>query len=89
MVRRSRTEIYFDVLEVIRRGEDKPTLIMYRSNLNWAVLNETLSVLVLNGFLAEEQTKNSKKYYITDKGISALSYHRKSLEGFVSAKYGL
>ena len=86
MTRRSRLDIYFDVLEVVERGVDKPTRIMYETNLSWRVLKEIFSTLVSKGFLSEELVKNSKRYHITDKGINALSHHRRSLEGLIESK---
>lgn len=86
MVRRSRLEIYFDLLKVVEDGVTKPTRIMYKTNLSWKTLHETISVLVSKKFIREMRMGNSTRYYITDKGINALSYHRKSLEGLVTNK---
>ena len=83
MARRSRLEIYFDLLKAVERGVDKPTKIMYKANLSWKTLNEILSVLVSKGFIQEDRVKNSKRYRITEKGHNALTYHRNSLEGLV------
>ena len=84
MVRRSRLEIFFDVLAVIDRGVSKPTRIMYKTNLSWTSLHEVFETLINGGFIQEEEYKNSKRYSITDKGRSALSYHIKSLDGLQS-----
>ena len=81
MVRRSRLEIYFDVLEVIERGLSKPTQIMYRTNLSWNTLNEVFSTLIKSDFIIEEEKRHFKRYYITDKGRRALSHHKTSIEG--------
>ena len=89
MVRRSRLEIYFDVLAVIERGTNKPTRIMYKTNLSWTSLHEVFETLINGGFVREEKKKNSKRYYITDKGKRALSYHLKSLEGLVKVRQRL
>lgn len=86
MARRSRLEIYFDLLKVVERGVDKPTRIMYSVNLSWKTLQDILSVLISKNFIREERIKSSKRYRITDKGRSALSYHRRSLEGLVTHK---
>lgn len=86
MVRRSRLEIYFDILDVINRGISKPTQIMYRTNLSWVVLQEMFETLSSNGFIKEVEEKNSQRYYVTEKGKNALSYHMKSLEGFAKPK---
>jgi predicted transcriptional regulator len=86
MVRRSRLEIYFDVLNVIDRGIDKPTRIMYKTNLSWNTLQDIFATLLKGEFIREEIAKNSKRYYITEKGKRALHYHLKALEGFVTLK---
>jgi len=83
VIRRSRLEIYFDVLEVIEKGTEKPTRIMYSTNLSWNTLNEILYVLISNGFITVEEAEGSKRYCLTEKGTRALSYHKRSLEGLV------
>ncbi|MFH0748623.1 MAG: DUF4364 family protein [Candidatus Bathyarchaeota archaeon] len=86
MVRRSRLEIYFDILEVIGRGINKPTRIMYRTNLSWVTLKEMFETLINGGFIREEMEKNSQRYYITEKGKNALAYHLKSLDGLIKVQ---
>ena len=86
MTRRSRLEIYFDILEVIERGVNKPTQIMYKTNLSWATLQDIFETLINGGFIAEELKKNTKRYQVTDKGRNALSYYLKSLDGLVKTK---
>jgi len=86
MVRRSRLEIYFDVLEAVERGVHKPTRIMYSTNLSWKTLHEVISVLTSKDFISEEEVKNSKRYRVTEKGRNALLYRRKSLEGLTVEK---
>jgi predicted transcriptional regulator len=83
MVRRSRLDIFFDVLAVIEQGVYKPTRIMYKTNLSWTSLHEVFGTLVNGGFIREEKHNNKKKYSITDKGRRALLYHRKSIDGLV------
>ena len=86
MVRRSRLEIYFDVLKALDRGVDKPTRIMYKANLSLSSLQDTFKTLIDGGFMAVEISKKSKRYRITDKGRRALSYHVQSLDGLVKAQ---
>ncbi len=86
MVRRSRLEIYFDVLEVIDKGTNKPTRIMYETNLSWTSLCSVFDTLINSDFIREEKRKNSKRYHITEKGRNALFYHVKFLEGFIQHK---
>jgi predicted transcriptional regulator len=58
---------------------------MYASNLSWNNLSEILKTLTSKGFIRKEVTAKAKRYYITEKGIEALRYHQKSLEGLVPA----
>jgi len=82
MTKRSRLDIYFDILTVVERGVNKPTEILYKTYLSRELLYESLPILVTKGFLREEVLKNSKRYRITKKGHYALFYRRNSLEGF-------
>jgi len=86
MVRRSRLEIYFDVLKALDRGIYKPTRLMYKANLSWSSLQDTFETLLDGGFMAVEINNKSKRYRITDKGRRALSYHVRSLDGLVKAQ---
>ncbi len=86
MVRRSRLEIYFDVLNTIDNGTHKPTRIMYETNLSWTVGCSVFDALINIDYIREEKIKTSKRYYITEKGRNALSYHLKSLEGLIISK---
>ena len=86
MVRRSRLEIYFDVLKAIDKGTDKPTRIMYETNLSWTSVCSVFDALNNIDYIREEKRKTSKRYYITEKGRNALSYHLKSLEGLIISK---
>jgi predicted transcriptional regulator len=81
MSKRSRLQIYFDVLQVVEEGTSKPTQIMYGTNLSWNTLNKVFTVLIDSKFLRKENTKTSKRFYITDKGKKALTYYRRSIEG--------
>jgi predicted transcriptional regulator len=44
--KRSRLEIYIETLKWIRSGINKPTNIMYKSNLSWIPLKNILDFLV-------------------------------------------
>jgi predicted transcriptional regulator len=83
MVKRSRLEMYFDVLKAIDEGIHKPATILHRTHLSWTPLCKVFDTLVNRGFVREEKKARSKRYYITEKGKPALSYHRKALEGFI------
>jgi len=81
--RRSRLEIYLDVLSVIHTGKTKPTRIMYGSNLSWMPLKEVLDSLIEQGLIEVEVENNSKRYHITPKGLRVLGYFKKLQEELV------
>jgi len=62
MGKRSRLEIYYDVLEIVISGETKPTRIMYGSNLSWNNLNQILDNLIEQGFLERRKVKRSYRH---------------------------
>jgi len=78
MGRRSRLEIYFDVLQIISEGTQKPTRIMYRTNLSWRPLQQAFESLLSQGFIEEKKTRTSKIYSTTEKGESVLRYYRQA-----------
>ena len=83
LVRRSRLEIYFDVLKAIDNGTNKPTRIMYETNLSWTSVCSVFDALLNSDFIGAEKKKNSTRYYITEKGKNALTYHIRSLEDLI------
>ena len=81
--RRSSFQMAIDVLTVIAEGENKPTRIMYGSNLSWTALKSKLDLLVSKGYVDEEFISNINiQYSINSKGIEVLHYYRR-LESLV------
>ena len=80
MLKRSRLEVYFDVLKAIGEGVDKPTRIMYKANLSWNTLEDALSTLVNKEFVVEKKIGNSRRYLLSNKGQNALEHFNKALE---------
>ena len=76
--RRSKLEIMLNVLRAIERGVDKPTRIMYASNMSWNPTQKVLNKLVQEGHITvteEYSTQRAKKrYVITEKGLNVLRY---------------
>jgi len=67
-IRRSKLQIFEDILRVIDSGEYKPTRIMYKSNMSWNPLNKILNSMINLGLIKEENVKNRKYFFITQKG---------------------
>jgi predicted transcriptional regulator len=78
--RRSKLEIYLDVLKVIKEGTKKPTRIMYGANLSWKLLQNILSSLVDQNLILEVDASDSRDkrtntiFEITSKGDSVIRY---------------
>lgn len=66
--RRSKLQIFADVLRTINYGEYKPTRIMYKSNLSWNPLNKILKNMVDLGLVKERNVGGHKYFFITEKG---------------------
>jgi predicted transcriptional regulator len=85
--RRSKLEIYLDVLNVIKDGNTKPTRIMYGANLSWKLLQGVLGSLVSQELIDEVDLSRSRDkrtnrvYHVTKKGDNVIRYfnHAKEL----------
>lgn len=83
--RRSKLEIYVDILEQISNGVMIPTRIMYGANLSWKPLQHILKELeaqeLIKECAADEWDNRTKKAYkVTDKGVNVLRYFNKARE---------
>ncbi len=58
--KRSRLEIYLDILKVLRKGESRPTRIMYQSNLSWKPLMKILDSLIKQEIVEATQDQLSQ-----------------------------
>lgn len=89
MRKRDRLEIIKDILQSIRdkRGNIKPTHIMYKANLSHQMLTEYMNELIEKNMVKLVFDKSKKKYEITDKGLSYLKDYN-MIRGFVDS-YGL
>jgi len=77
--KRSRIEIYLDILQAIKRGTHKPTRIMYRTNLSWKPLMSILESMMEQGLVRAEEEGNRTTYWITEKGKSVLNYFMEAM----------
>jgi len=78
--KRSRLEMYLDVLEKIDQGIRKPTNIMYKCNLSWHPLQNILTSLIERELIREIKKHNHKYYEITEKGRQVLIYLKKLIQ---------
>ena len=82
--RRTKLEIYLDILRIIKNGTRKPTRIMYGANLSWKPLQEAIESMLSQNLIREvDATSNRDRrtnflYEITMKGENVISYFRKA-----------
>ncbi len=70
--RRDRLETYFDILQALEAGAQKPTRIMYRANLSWAILQEYLRNLETKQLIVSSNEGTRKYYRLSEKGFVVL-----------------
>jgi predicted transcriptional regulator len=87
--RRSRLEIMLDILAAIKGGMDKPTRIMYASNMSWKPTQRVLSGLMEQGLIEMRITPglSRKRYMITEKGVNVLDLFEKANEVLPREEY--
>jgi predicted transcriptional regulator len=81
--RRSKMEVKIDILQAISEGAGRPTHIMYRSNLSWAVMRNFIKALEEQGLVISSVIEGRKNYILTQKGTRVLETYanvRKQLE---------
>jgi predicted transcriptional regulator len=81
--RRSRFEIYIDVLSEIKNGSNKPTQVMYGANLSWRPLQEILRSLLNQGLISEigediRDKRTKVQFQLTPKGENVVRYYVKA-----------
>lgn len=76
--RRSKMELYLEVLRAVGRGIGKPTNIMYKCNLSWANSREILRSLVEQGLVTVIEDNNRRTYKITERGREVLEYFNRA-----------
>ena len=77
-MRRSKLEMYVDILEVlVREGPLKLTRVMQNANVNCSMLRECLDFLTKQGLVEVKINRKEKKVYaITQLGVTALKQFR-------------
>ena len=78
--KRSRIEIYLDILQTIKKGVDKPTRIMYRTNLSWKPLMQFLDTMMEQKLITYEELGSHITYKITEKGTNVLNYFHEAMQ---------
>jgi predicted transcriptional regulator len=77
-LRRSKFEIYRELLTQTHNGNCQPTRMMYSTNLSWPAFNQVKETLISQGLLSEVEGSGDKRsrtrYRVTDKGKKFLEY---------------
>ena len=72
-MRRSKLELYLDILRVLRHGKPmNPTQIMYEVNVAYIFLERFLSFLTEHSLVDRVSDGNRVKYVIAQKGLAIL-----------------
>ena len=70
--RRSKFELYREILSQVKNGNYMMTKLMYGSNLSWNSFNQYFEPLVSQGLIRsirmDENNGSRVKYFITEKG---------------------
>jgi len=83
--RRTRYEIYADLLEIVmKRGSCLVTRASYGANLPIDRTKKFLSFLASRGFVKEEVVNGSHRYSITKRGLEYLDTFRKMRKLFAA-----
>ena len=82
MMRRSKLEMYVDILKVLaQKGPLKLTHVMYKANVNCSVLKEYLDFLTKQGLVEEKILRKERiVYVITQRGVTVLKQFRELKE---------
>ena len=76
--KRTRLELFIDILNELDSGVDKPTNLMYKCNMSWRPLQEIFKSMVEQGLIKEIGHNKRKIYQITEKGIDTLKFIRRA-----------
>lgn len=75
--RRDKMMIITDILAALQMKKLKFTHLLYKSNLSHSRLKEYLDDLLLKGLVREFDTKEGKRYELTDEGAKFLAEYRR------------
>ncbi|MFP3200771.1 MAG: DUF4364 family protein [Sulfolobus sp.] len=77
--KRSKETIVYAILNACKDGVNS-TRLMYASGLNFAELKKYVELLISQGLIRGESRGKSTYYYLTEKGINALTLLEKYLD---------
>ena len=84
--RRSKLEIYIEILMSLKAGVNKPTQLMYASNLNWKLFQSILETMIANRHVREitplegdhrmdvKDGRTKRVYVLTEEGEAVVKH---------------
>ena len=81
--RRSKMEMYLDILRAIGSGAEKPTHVMYKANLSWVVMRGFLENLKSQALVEESVIDGRSTLHLTNRGFELLNQFLLVREYFV------
>lgn len=86
-------DIILSILSAVRDGVDKPTRIMYATNLSWRPTQNILRLLVNQGLLMEvrdgRERRSKVRYRLTEKGYEVVNYFEKAKDLIILEEFPL
>ncbi len=61
-----------DILRAVKQGSERPTQIMYKSNLSWSICQDLLGHLLERGLVEMIVRGERKQYELTPRGADVL-----------------
>lgn len=83
MKRRSKIEIYMEILRSLSEGTKRAAHIMYHAHLSYAQTKSYLNHLLRNNLIFQEERYGKKVYGITPKGKEILENYKKIQKSIV------
>jgi len=89
MVRRSRLEVFLDIIKAAAMSEIRRTRIMYRANISWIVLKDALRTLEEKGILKSEIRGKEIYVSLTNEGYRVLERFNEIEQAFSNDSMGM
>ena len=72
--RRSRIELYVDVLRAIYNGRRSPSRVVYAANLSYDRVMRCINFLLEQGLVQRIEGEKKKRYMVTESGREVIRY---------------
>jgi predicted transcriptional regulator len=72
--RRSRLELYLDVLKAIHQGRQAPSRVVYAANLSYDRVINCINFLIDHNLVTQINGTTKKRYVTTERGRNVVKY---------------